>query len=210
MESGHADRRHDTSGKSTYRPTPGGPSSDGTGQHSRSQSGEPGGGAHGFRCAAQPSLRDNRGTREVRRDAQPTPRNPAGNWHGLLHSPCTTCNRAECGGRNRSSHVNWGRLHGSADTPVDPHARSCQGPPLSREAAASISQVIVTLTLLLANAGPSDGLMAYSCEDMRSLMAGYELTFQAGCWMRQLTHANLKTRENRVDARWSPVSCHSL
>jgi hypothetical protein len=75
---------------------------------------------------------------------------------------------------------------------------AARGPPLSREAAASISQVIVTLTLLLANAGPTDGLMAYSCEDMRSPMVGYELTPQAGCWMRQPTHANLKTRDGRV------------
>jgi hypothetical protein len=75
---------------------------------------------------------------------------------------------------------------------------AARGPPLSREAAASISQVIVTLTLLLANAGPTDGLMAYSCEDMRSPMAGYELTPQAGCWMRQPTHASLKTRDGRV------------
>ncbi len=65
-----------------------------------------------------------------------------------------------------------------------------RGPPLSREAAASISQVIVTLTLLLANAGLTNGFMAYSCEDMRSPMVGYELTPQAGCWMKQLTHAN--------------------
>ncbi len=56
-----------------------------------------------------------------------------------------------------------------------------RGPPLSREAAASISQVIVTLTLLLANAGSTNGFMAYSCEDMRSPMIGYELTPQAGC-----------------------------
>jgi hypothetical protein len=73
-----------------------------------------------------------------------------------------------------------------------------RGPPLSREAAASISQVIVTLTLLLANAGPTDGFMAYSCEDMGSPMAGYELTPQAGCWMKQPTHANLKTRDGRI------------
>ncbi len=58
---------------------------------------------------------------------------------------------------------------------------AARGPPLSREAAASISQVIVTLTLLLANAGPPDGFMAYSCEDMKGPMVGYELTPQAGC-----------------------------
>jgi hypothetical protein len=73
-----------------------------------------------------------------------------------------------------------------------------RGPPLSREAAASISQVIVTLTLLLANAGSTDGFMAYSCEDMKSPMVGYELTPQAGCWMKQPTHANLRPRDGRV------------
>jgi hypothetical protein len=41
-------------------------------------------------------------------------------------------------------------------------------PPLSREAAACISQVIVALTLLLANAGSADGLIAYGCENVRS------------------------------------------
>jgi hypothetical protein len=71
-------------------------------------------------------------------------------------------------------------------------------PPLSREAAASISQVIVTLTLLLANAGPTDGFMAYSCEDMKSPMVGYELTPQAGCWMKQPAHENLKPRDGRI------------
>ncbi len=73
-----------------------------------------------------------------------------------------------------------------------------RGPPLSREAAASISQVIVTLTLLLANAGSTSGFMAYSCEDMRSPVVGYELTPQTGCWMKQPTHASLKPREGRV------------
>ncbi len=73
-----------------------------------------------------------------------------------------------------------------------------RGPPLSREGAASISQVIVTLTLLLANAGSTNGFMAYSCEDMRSPMVGYELTPQAGCWMKQPTHSNLKPRGGRI------------
>ncbi len=73
-----------------------------------------------------------------------------------------------------------------------------RGPSLSREAAVSISQVIVTLTLLLANAGSTNGFMAYSCEDMRSPMVGYELTRQAGCWMKQPMHANLKPRDGRV------------
>jgi hypothetical protein len=73
-----------------------------------------------------------------------------------------------------------------------------RGPPLSREAAASISQVIVTLTLLLANAGSTDGFMAYSCEDMRSPMVGYELTPPAGCWMKQPAHTNLRPRDGRI------------
>jgi hypothetical protein len=30
----------------------------------------------------------------------------------------------------------------------------------------------VTLTLLLANAGPADGFMAYSCENMKSPVVG--------------------------------------
>jgi hypothetical protein len=77
-------------------------------------------------------------------------------------------------------------------------AGTSRGPPLSREAAASISQVIVTLTLLLANAGSTNGFMAYSCEDMRSPMVGYELTPQAGCWMKQPTHAYLKPRGGRI------------
>ncbi len=51
-----------------------------------------------------------------------------------------------------------------------------RAPPLSREAAACISQVIVTLTLLLANAGAADGFMAYSCENMKSPVVGYDLT----------------------------------
>ncbi len=75
---------------------------------------------------------------------------------------------------------------------------AARGPPLSREAAASTSQVIVTLTLLLANAGPTDGFMAYSCEDMKSPMVGYELTPQAGCWMKQPAHENLKPRDGRI------------
>jgi hypothetical protein len=75
---------------------------------------------------------------------------------------------------------------------------STRGPPLSREAAASISQVIVTLTLLLTNAGATNGFMAYSCEDMRGPVVGYELTPQAGCWMKQPTHTTLKPRDGRV------------
>jgi hypothetical protein len=75
---------------------------------------------------------------------------------------------------------------------------AASGPPLSREAAASISQVIVTLTLLLANASSTDGFMAYSCKNMRGPMAGYELTPQAGCWMKQAAHAGPKPRDGRI------------
>ncbi len=55
---------------------------------------------------------------------------------------------------------------------------------LSREAAASISQIIVTLTLLLASAGPMSGFLAYSCGSMRSTVTSYALTLREGCWMR--------------------------
>ncbi|MFN9910920.1 MAG: hypothetical protein ACK56F_33250, partial [bacterium] len=67
-----------------------------------------------------------------------------------------------------------------------------RAPPLSREAAACISQVIVTLTLLLANAGAADGFMAYSCENVRSPVMGYDLTPQVGCWMRPSLHRGLE------------------
>jgi hypothetical protein len=75
---------------------------------------------------------------------------------------------------------------------------AARGPPLSREAAASIRQVIVTLTLLLANAGPTDGFMAYSCENMKGPVVGYELTPQAGCWMRPSVHGGPKPKEGRI------------
>ncbi len=75
---------------------------------------------------------------------------------------------------------------------------AARAPPLSREAAASISQVIVTLTLLLANAGQADGLIAYSCENMKSPVVGYELTPQAGCWMRPYVHGGLEPRDGRI------------
>jgi hypothetical protein len=73
-----------------------------------------------------------------------------------------------------------------------------RAPPLSREAAACISQVIVTLTLLLANAGAADGFMAYSCEDMRSPVVGYDLTPQTGCWMRSSSHRSLELKDGRI------------
>ena len=75
---------------------------------------------------------------------------------------------------------------------------AARGPPLSREAAASISQVIVALTLLLANASSTDGFMAYSCENMKGPMVGYELTPQAGCWVRPPMHGGPKPRDGRI------------
>jgi hypothetical protein len=89
---------------------------------------------------------------------------------------------------------------------------AARGPPLSREAAASISQVIVTLTLLLANAGSADGFMAYSCENMKGPVVGYELTPQAGCWMRPSIHGGLKPKDGRIlwmrdKAQFSVVHC---
>ncbi len=46
----------------------------------------------------------------------------------------------------------------------------------SNPPASSISQIIVTLTLLLASAGPTNGFLAYSCDKLRSTVAGYALT----------------------------------
>ncbi len=70
----------------------------------------------------------------------------------------------------------------------------------------------MTLTLLLANVSSTDGLMAYSCENMRSPMVGYELTPQAGCWMKQSAHAGPKPRDRRIlwmrdKAQFSVVHC---
>jgi len=73
-----------------------------------------------------------------------------------------------------------------------------RAPPLSREAAACISQVIVALTLLLANAGAADGFMAYSCENVRSPVVGYDLTPQAGCWMKPPSRGSLEHKEGRI------------
>ena len=82
--------------------------------------------------------------------------------------------------------------------PLNRTPGAARGPALSREAAASISQVIVTLTLLLANAGSTNGFMAYSCEDIRSPVIWYELTPQAGCWMKQPTYATPIPRDGRI------------
>ena len=82
--------------------------------------------------------------------------------------------------------------------PLNHTPGAARGPGLSREAAASISQVIVTLTLLLANAGPTTGFLAYSCEDLRNPVMGYELTPQEGCWMKQPTYATPVPKDGRI------------
>ncbi len=82
--------------------------------------------------------------------------------------------------------------------PLNRTPGAARGPGLSREAAASISQVIVTLTLLLANAGPTTGFLAYSCEDLRSPVIGYKLTPQEGCWMKQPAYATPVPRDGRI------------
>ncbi len=56
----------------------------------------------------------------------------------------------------------------------------------------------MTLTLLLANASSTDGFMAYSCENMRGPMAGYKLTPQTGCWMKQAVHVGPKPRDGKI------------
>ncbi len=69
---------------------------------------------------------------------------------------------------------------------------------LSREAAASISQIIVTLTLLLASAGPTSGFLAYSCGNMRSAVGSYAITPKEGCWMRPFPHSAPEPRDGRI------------
>ena len=44
----------------------------------------------------------------------------------------------------------------------------------------------------------ADGFMAYSCEDMKGPVVGYELTPQAGCWMRPSVHGGPKPKEGRI------------
>jgi hypothetical protein len=75
---------------------------------------------------------------------------------------------------------------------------AARGSRLSREAAASISQIIVTLTLLLASAGPTNGFLAYSCDNLRSTVAGYALAPREECWMEQLAYATPKPRDGRI------------
>jgi hypothetical protein len=66
---------------------------------------------------------------------------------------------------------------------------------LSREVATSISQIIVTLTLLLANAGQTDGFLAYDCNNMGGVVKGYALTPREGCWMKQPLHPTPEPRD---------------
>jgi hypothetical protein len=83
---------------------------------------------------------------------------------------------------------------------------------LSREAAASISQIIVTLTLLLANAGQSDGFLAYDCNNVRSVVKSYPLTPREGCWMKHPQHPTPEPRDGRIlwmrdGARFPVIRC---
>jgi hypothetical protein len=82
--------------------------------------------------------------------------------------------------------------------PLNRGPGAARGPGLSREAVASISQVIVTLTLLLANAGPTNGFLAYSCNNMRSPVAGYALAPREGCWMKQPAYTTPEPRDGRI------------
>jgi hypothetical protein len=72
------------------------------------------------------------------------------------------------------------------------------GSRLSREAAASISQIIVTLMLLLASAGPTNGFLAYSCGNLRNMVAGYALAPGEGCWVKPPLHAVPEPRDGRI------------
>jgi hypothetical protein len=69
---------------------------------------------------------------------------------------------------------------------------------LSREAAENISQIIVTLTLLLASTGPTSGFLAYSCGSMRGAVTSYALTPREGCWMRPSLHPTPEPRDGRI------------
>jgi hypothetical protein len=40
--------------------------------------------------------------------------------------------------------------------------------------------------------------MAYSCENMRSPVVGYDLTPQAGCWMKSPSHRSLEQKDGRI------------
>ncbi len=96
--------------------------------------------------------------------------------------------------------------------PLNREPGAAGGSRLSREAAASISQIIVTLTLLLASAGPTNGFLAYSCDNLRSTVAGYALTPREGCWMEQLTYTTPEPRDGRIvwmqdEVRFPVIHC---
>jgi hypothetical protein len=67
-----------------------------------------------------------------------------------------------------------------------------------REAAASISQIIVTLTLLLASAGPANGFLAYSCSNLRNAVASYALAPGEACWVKPPLYATPEPRDGRI------------
>ncbi len=67
----------------------------------------------------------------------------------------------------------------------------------SREAAASISQIIVTLTLLLASAGPTNGFLSY-CGDLRNAVASYPLAPREGCWVKPPLYSTPEPRDGRI------------
>ncbi len=82
--------------------------------------------------------------------------------------------------------------------PLSSEPGAAGGSRLSREAAASISKIIVTLTLLLASSGPTNGFLPYSCDNLRSTVAGYALTPREGCWMEQLAYTTPEPRDGRI------------
>jgi hypothetical protein len=113
-------------------------------------------------------------------------------------SPARSAAAQNAGGATTTTTTPGAGFTGVRIHPLVRRPGAARGPPLSREAAASISQVIVTLTLLLANAGSTDGFMAYSCDNMKGPMVGYELTPKAGCWMRPPVHVSPKPRDGRI------------
>ncbi len=82
--------------------------------------------------------------------------------------------------------------------PLNREPGAAGGSRLSREAAPSISQIIVTLTLLLASAGPTNGFLAYSCGNLRNAVAGYALAPREGCWMKPPTYVAPEPRDGRI------------
>ncbi len=82
--------------------------------------------------------------------------------------------------------------------PLNREPGATGGSRLSREPAASNSQIIVTMTLLLASAGPTNDFLAYSCDNLRNTVAGYALTPREGCWMKQPTYAAPEHRDGRI------------